>query len=157
MRIQYRSAVPADAVQLLEYLRAVGSESDNLSFGPEGIPFSVEQEQALLARMETSSHSRFFLALDGTRIVGNACVDGSGNPRFAHRRNLAVSVLREYWGQGIGSGLMERMIAFARESGAGEKTGVPQGKARRRNDGDKARREGAGPAPGGCGDPRYSL
>ena len=118
MRIQYRSAVPADAAQLLEYLRAVGSESDNLSFGPEGLPFSVEQEQALLARMETSSHSRFFLALDGTRIVGNACVDGSGNPRFAHRRNLAVSVLREYWDQGIGSGLMERMIAFARESGA---------------------------------------
>ena len=75
-------------------------------------------DTALLERIAASPHSRFFLALDGERIVGNACVDGSGNPRFRHRRNLAITVLRDYWGKGIGSGLMERMIAFARESGA---------------------------------------
>lgn len=118
MNITYRTAVPSDAAQLLDYLKTVGGETDNLTFGADGIPLSVEQEAALLERIASSPHSRFFLALDGEKIVGNACVDGSGNPRLRHRRNLAITVLRDYWGQGIGSGLMERMIAFARESGA---------------------------------------
>ena len=58
------------------------------------------------------------MALDGKKIIGNACVDGNGNPRFRHRRNLAITVLRDYWGRGVGTALMERMIAFSRESGA---------------------------------------
>ena len=118
MNIVYRSAAASAAARLLEYLKTVGGETDNLTFGAEGIPFTVEQEEALLERIAHSPHSRFFLALDGDRIVGNACVDGSANPRFAHRRNLAITVLRDYWGRGIGSALMERMIGFARESGA---------------------------------------
>lgn len=118
MRIQYRTAAPSDAAQLLEYLKAVGGETDNLTFGADGIPFTVEQEEALLGQLAKSPHSRFFLALDGNRIVGNACVNGSGNPRFRHRRTLAITVLRDYWGQGIGSGLMEQMIAFSTETGA---------------------------------------
>ena len=118
MSITFRTAVPDDAAQLLEYLKAVGAETDNLTFGAEGIPLTVAQEEALLTRMERSAHSRFFLALDGDNIVGNACVNGNGNPRFSHRRNLAVTVLRAYWGRDIGSALMERMIAFARETGA---------------------------------------
>ena len=118
MNITYRTAVPSDAAQLLEYLKQVGGETDNLSFGAAGIPFNVEQEAALLERIAKSELSRFFLALDGEKIVGNACVDGSANARLRHRRNLAITVLRDYWGRGVGTGLMERMLAFARESGA---------------------------------------
>lgn len=118
MNITYRTAVPSDAAQLLEYLKQVGGETDNLSFGADGIPFTPEQEAALLERIANSSRSRFFLALDGEKIVGNACVDGSANARLCHRRSLAITVLRDYWGHGIGKGLMERMLAFARESGA---------------------------------------
>ena len=118
MNITYRTAVPSDAAQLLEYLKQVGDETDNLSFGAAGIPFTLKQEAALLERIANSPHSRFFLALDGEKIVGNACVDGSANARLRHRRSLGISVLRDYWGRGVGTGLMERMLAFARESGA---------------------------------------
>ena len=118
MNVIYRTAVPSDAAQLLEYLKQVGGETDNLTFGAGGIPFTVEQEEALLERIANNPRSSFFLALDGEKIVGNACVDGSANPRLCHRRNFAITVLRDYWGRGIGTGLMERMIAFARASGA---------------------------------------
>ena len=101
MNIAYRAAESSDAAQLLEYLKQVGDETDNLSFGAAGIPFTLEQEAALLEK-----------------IVGNACVDGSANARLRHRRSLAISVLRDYWGRGVGTGLMERMLTFARESGA---------------------------------------
>ena len=118
MSITYRTAGTADAARLLAYLKQVGSETDNLTFGADGIPFTEAQEAELLERMANSPHSRFFLALDGEKIVGNACVDGSANARMCHRRNLAITVLRDYWGRGIGTGLMERMLAFARETGA---------------------------------------
>ena len=39
-----------DAAALLEYLKIIGGETDNLSFGPEGVPLSVEQEASRLRR-----------------------------------------------------------------------------------------------------------
>ena len=34
-----------DAAALLDYLKIVGGETDNLSFGAEGVPLSLEAEQ----------------------------------------------------------------------------------------------------------------
>ena len=118
MSITYRTAAPSDAAALLEYLKAVGGETDNLTFGAAGIPFTLEQEQKYLEGLQTDPVNSLLLALDGEKIVGNACVDGSPNARLCHRRNLAITVLRDYWGRGIGTGLMEKMLAFCRESGA---------------------------------------
>ena len=42
-------ARPKDAAQLLAYLKQVGSETDNLTFGAEGLPGTAEQEAAYQA------------------------------------------------------------------------------------------------------------
>ena len=118
MEIIYREAVPADAEKLLNYLKTVGGESDNLSFGPAGISFSVEQEEKLLENQKKSERSMILLAFDGEEIVGNATIEGNRHPRFGHRRNLAISVRKDHWNQGIGSGLMRRLIRFSRDTGA---------------------------------------
>ena len=34
-----------------------------------------------------------------------------------HRAEVAIALLKEYWGQGIGTRLFEEMIALAREKG----------------------------------------
>ena len=117
MEITYRTAVPADAAQLLEYLKTVGGETDNLTFGGAGIPFTLEQETKFLEGMQDDPFNRLFLALDGDRIVGDSSLNGSRNARLCHRRELGISVLRDYWGRGVGSGLMERMIDWARQTG----------------------------------------
>ena len=39
-------ARPEDAAALLDYLKIVGGETDNLSFGAEGVPLAPEEEQA---------------------------------------------------------------------------------------------------------------
>ena len=41
-------ARPEDAAALLDYLKIVGGETDNLSFGAEGVPLAPEEEQAYL-------------------------------------------------------------------------------------------------------------
>ena len=116
MNITYRKAIPADAEALLSFLKIVGGESDNLSFGPEGAPITAEQEAAYLKSLQTDPNAAMILALDGDFIVGNASISGSSRPRFCHRKTLAITVRKSHWGQGIGTGLMEQLIAFARET-----------------------------------------
>ncbi|MDD2363510.1 MAG: GNAT family N-acetyltransferase [Eubacteriales bacterium] len=109
-----REARPEDAADLLEYLRQIGSETHNLTFGPEGIPFSVEEERRFLESMQSSQRSKYFLALDGADIVGNANIQSYARERMQHRANIALSVKMSHWEQGIGSALMRQMIGFAR-------------------------------------------
>ena len=56
------------------------------------------------------------VALDGERIVANASLEANRVARFSHRSELSITVLKEYWGKGIGSRLMEMMIDFAKEN-----------------------------------------
>ena len=48
-------ARPEDAAALLDYLKIVGGETDNLSFGAEGVPLAPEEEQAYLRTQVDSS------------------------------------------------------------------------------------------------------
>ncbi len=109
-----REAKPEDAADLLEYTRQIGSETHNLTFGPEGIPFSVEEERRFLESMQSSKRSKIYLALDGAEIVGNATIQSYARKRTQHRANIALSVKMSHWRQGIGSALMQHMIDFAR-------------------------------------------
>ena len=44
MNITYREAEPSDAGKFLEYCKIVGSETDNLTFGAEGLSLTISQE-----------------------------------------------------------------------------------------------------------------
>ena len=57
------------------------------------------------------------VALVGDTVVGNAIVERSRVARYSHRDEISITVLREYWGRGIGSRLMQMMIDFAKEVG----------------------------------------
>ena len=109
-------AVPEDAAALLEQCRTVGGETDNLTFGAEGLPFTVEQEREFLAGMEGAN--AMFVAKMGDRIVGSIGVHpAGGSERMAHRAGFGITVIRECWGQGVGSALLQTAIDFAKEAG----------------------------------------
>ena len=115
MSIIIEKASSADAALILEYLKQVGGETDNLTFGAEGMPFSVEAEEAYISGMEDSCDDIMLIAKDKGKIVG--CASLSRLPRrMKHRGDLAVSVSKEYWNQGIGSMLLSRILEFAKEN-----------------------------------------
>ena len=62
MAISIEKAVPSDAALILEYLKQVGGESDNLTFGAEGLPFSVESEAEFISGMEYSNDAVMLVA-----------------------------------------------------------------------------------------------
>ena len=113
MDVSIKKAAPSDAAMLLEYLKQVGGESDNLTFGLEGMPFSVEAEAEFISSMENSIDDIMLLAKSGEKIVG--CASLSRLPRrMKHRGDFAISVAKEYWNKGIGSQLLSNIIAFAK-------------------------------------------
>lgn len=116
-QIEIRPAVPDDAAALLAYLSVVGSESDNLTFGPEGPGLSEADERAYLARAATSDNSVVLVALHEGVIVGSLTFDGGRRPRTRHTGELGISVTRELTGQGIGRALLETLIEWAERGG----------------------------------------
>ena len=72
------NARPEDAAAILEYLKIVGGETDNLNMGAEGIPITVEVEEAFLRSMLDSSDDVMYAAKADGEIIGIAGLDGSG-------------------------------------------------------------------------------
>ena len=117
MDIIYREANRNDAAGLLEHLRCVGSETDNLSFSGDTFAISEEREAKFIEKFKNSKTDIMFVAVDGEDVVGNAIVERNRILRYNHRAEISITVLKEYWGRGIGSRLMEMMIEFAETTG----------------------------------------
>ena len=119
MNITYREAEPSDAGKFLEYCKIVGSETDNLTFGAEGLPFTISQQADYIRKFAGNPGSIMIVAFDEGELIGTGAVSVvSGKPRFAHRREIAISVRKDYWGKGIGTGIMNVLMDFAKKSGA---------------------------------------
>ncbi|MCI9666116.1 MAG: GNAT family N-acetyltransferase [Angelakisella sp.] len=114
MSFTIEKAKPEDAAALLDYLRAVGGESDNLTFGAEGIPATVEEETAFLEKNAASPRSIMLLAKEDGEIIGDGHIEAFSR-RLSHRAGLGITVRKKAWGRGVGTALMERLIAHARE------------------------------------------
>lgn len=107
---------PEDAEAMLEFTRQAGSETDNLTFGAEGLEITPEQEAAFLESMCDDPRTIFLCAWKDGRLIGTGSLSGM-NRRMKHRAGLAISVLKSEWNKGVGSALMERLIGFAEETG----------------------------------------
>lgn len=118
MNIIIEKATPADAEQLLLFMKQIGGETDNLTFGAEGVPFSIEDESAYIASMENSRDNVMLLAKEGEKIVGNASLSRLPR-RMSHRGDFSVAVAKDYWNQGVGGKLLQEIIAFAKENSFG--------------------------------------
>lgn len=113
-KIIIREATAEDANALLEYTKIIGSESDNLTYGPEGMRITLEQEITFLDRMKEDEHSVFYCAWQGSVLVGTANLSGMPR-RMSHRAELGISVLKNYWNNGIGSMLMQKIVDYAKQ------------------------------------------
>ena len=105
-----------DAAALLEYLKIIGGETDNLSFGPEGVPLDEEAERAYLD-MQAKSHDniQLFAKVNG-EIIGTASLNRKRG-RMYHRAEFGISLKKAWWGCGAATVLAEGVLAFAKEAG----------------------------------------
>ena len=104
-----------DASSLLKYFKQIGKESDNLSFGKEGLPFTVEDETNYISNIENSTDDILIVAKHNNIIIGTASLSRLPR-RMSHRGEFSVSVMKKYWNKGIGSKLTSEIIKFAKSN-----------------------------------------
>jgi RimJ/RimL family protein N-acetyltransferase len=115
--VRIRRAQPEDAEAVLGYLRRVGGETVNLTFGAEGPGLTEAEEQEYLARVTASDNSLAILAVVGDEVVGSLTFDGGRRARLRHAGEFGISVAQAYAGQGIGKALIAYMLAWAERGG----------------------------------------
>ena len=113
-----RNAVASDARALRETMRRTHSETDYLLSYPDEQGTDEEREARLLGETERSCNEVELVAIIDGRIVGSAGVSAVRSRRkVAHRARFGISILKEYWGMGIGRVLMDASIDCARQAG----------------------------------------
>ena len=114
--VEIRKAIASDAENILEYCKAIGAESDNLTFGAEGVSITPEEEQEYLESILHSNKQLYLVAVYHNEIVGTAVLSGFNKARLSHRAEISISVKKEMWGNHIGTRLMEKIIDFAKNT-----------------------------------------
>jgi RimJ/RimL family protein N-acetyltransferase len=112
-----RQARVEDATDVLNYANEVVAETDLLGAGKGELDWTEEKERAFLQDHHGADNKVLILAEVKGDIVGMAGFTGDERKRMRHSGECGLSVLRKYWGLGIGAALMESMIAWARSSG----------------------------------------
>lgn len=113
-----RSVEPEDALLMLQYMKTMLGETPFLLRTPEEFNYTPEEEARILTGRRDDPRSLMLVAEMDGEIIASADVCSHGaKSRVWHRGELGVSVRRDYWHQGIGSALMERLIQFSGQVG----------------------------------------
>ena len=113
-----RNAVASDARALRDVMQRTHAETDYLLSYPDEQSVGDEQEARSLEETERSGNEVELVAIIDGHIVGSAGVSAVRSRRkVAHRARFGISILKEYWGMGIGRVLMEASIDCARQAG----------------------------------------
>jgi len=116
IHLRIRKARLSDAQTILDYLAVIGSESDNLTFGSEGLGYSVEEQTKTIDTIRKSDNSVMLLGFVDNELVSVGNLGGKSRERMKHYAVLGLSVRKAYWHQGIGIAMMAKLTDFAQKN-----------------------------------------
>ena len=108
----------SDGSAVYENFNATHAETDFLLSYPDENSFDPEQEAHFLEEKTMSTNEIEIIALVDGKVAGTAGIEAVGAKyKVRHRAELGISILREYWGLGLGRALTEACIRCARDAG----------------------------------------
>lgn len=113
IEIYIRPAEPSDSRAILFLLQELERETDYIVF--EGA-ISVEQQRQLITQYKKSLNSLYLVVESDGQFVGMGMLAGHQHPLQRHRATMGLGLLKDYWGLGLGSLLVEEILDFARHS-----------------------------------------
>ena len=109
-----RSPREEDIQGMLDYLYQTAGETEFLLRYPEECgKYTPEGEKALFERVNASDNEVMPVCFVDGKIVGNCQVTWSKSLKLKHRASVAIALLKEYWGLGIGTRLFQELIRIA--------------------------------------------
>lgn len=116
MNYLIREANIEDAENVIEYIKVVSDETDFLISDSSERNFTVKREKEFLQNMQNSILEKMFLCEIENKIVGICSIEGVNKIRIKHRVDLAITVLKNYWGNKIGEKLIDYAIEYCKSN-----------------------------------------
>lgn len=113
-----RNGTAADGSAAFEVFNQTHAETDYLlSYSDENSLDAAQEADFLQEKSQSANEIEIIAIVDG-RVVGIAGIEAVGSKyKLRHRAEFGISVLREYWGLGLGRALTRACIQCAREAG----------------------------------------
>ena len=115
--VMIREGKVEDAEKVLAYFKKVNLETKNLLREPDEFNLTIEDEKNFLERVVPSKNDCLLTVWDGDTIISLTGFHGSGLKRIQHKVTVGMSVLKDYYNNGLGSKLMIEICNKAKEMG----------------------------------------
>ena len=113
-----RSPETDAAPTLLAFLKQAAEETPFLARYADEITLTEDEERSFVTGCLQNPGQLMICAFCEGRVVASASFFRKAPmERFAHRASVAIAVLAPWWGCGLGSALMARLLAAAQTSG----------------------------------------
>ena len=113
-----REAEVEDATELIALLDQIGLESSFTSLDENGIAMSESEMQRFINKQAQSDNQITLLAYLNEELVGVINITADQRPRVRHIGDIFLGIKKAYWGNGLGSILMEEAIEWSQSSGS---------------------------------------
>ena len=105
----------SEVSEVLAFIKVACSETDFLlRYSEEWDSTSLEDEKRFLESNNNSDKQALLLCIVDGKVVGDCFISWNTGLKTQHRANIGISILREYWNQGIGTKLFEELISLAK-------------------------------------------
>ena len=113
-----RNGDAGDGKEVFEIFNLTHEETDFLLSYADENSYDAEQEAAFLDEKTKSDNEIEIVALVDGKIVGLAGIEKVGTKyKLRHRAEFGISILKEYWGLGLGKALTSACIQCAKNAG----------------------------------------
>lgn len=111
-----REATPDDAAEILAFTNKVNQETDFIVIDELGIELTEELLAINLESIYESENNILLVAEVNGMIVGNVSVKASSEAPIRHIGEVGMSILKDFWGIGLGTILLEEILAWSEET-----------------------------------------
>ena len=112
-----RNGVAADGAAVYAVFQQTHAETDYLLTYPDENRFVPALEAQFLEEKTKSANETELIAIMDGKIVGTAGIESVGKKdKVKHRAEFGISVLKEYWGLGLGKALTVACIQCAKDA-----------------------------------------
>lgn len=113
-----RNGDAPDGSAVYENFNLAHAQTDYLLSYPDENSYDPAQEARFLEEKTKSPNEIELIAIVDGKLAGTAGIEAVGNKyKVRHRAEFGISVLREYWGLGLGKALAEACIQCAKAAG----------------------------------------
>lgn len=113
-----RNGDAGDGAAVFEIFKLSHAETDFLLSYPDENSFNVEEESKFLQEKTDSPNEIEIIAVVDGVVAGTAGIEAVGKKaKVRHRAEFGISVLKEYWGLGLGTALTQACIRCAKDAG----------------------------------------